>query len=161
MHIVFTTSDSFVSSVIRKVTRSQVSHVALRLQLEGVVVFLHADVGGVKIVPEDVFYTNRTSRYAFAFKEPVSPKLAVEYIGSRYDYIGLVGHLFRALLKWLGYSWKRPLQSPRALVCSEFIARLGIVSFVGLDPENTTPHDLLEVCKGAPELELVMKPLEG
>jgi hypothetical protein len=155
MHLVFTSSDALISRLIRKVTGSEVSHVALRLSLEEVPVFLHADVGGVKIVAQEAFFASRTERYVFAFKERVSPKLAVAYIGARYDYVGLLWNLFRIMTKWLGYAWHRPLQSPQALVCSEFIARLGLASFVGLDPENTTPQDLLEVCKKAPEFELV------
>jgi hypothetical protein len=155
MHLVFTSSDALISRLIRKVTGSEVSHVALRLSLEEVTVFLHADVGGVKIVPQQAFFAARTERYVFAFKDPVSPKLAVAYIGARYDYAGLVWNLFRIMTKWLGYAWKRPLQSPHALVCSEFIARLGLASFVGLDPESTTPQDLLEICKKSPELILV------
>jgi len=156
MFLVFTSSSSLLSRLIRKVTQSEVSHVALELALEGVPVYLHADVGGVQISTAAAFYANRKKVYAFSFKEPVSPKLAVEYIGARYDYLSLAGHLLRSFIRWLGYSYRRPLQSPRALVCSEFIARLGLSSFVGLDPENTTPQDLLEVCKSAPELTIML-----
>jgi hypothetical protein len=160
LQLVFTSSEALISRLIRKITKSEVSHVALRLSLEEVIVFLHADVGGVQVSPEDQFYRGRTLRYAFAFKEPVSPKQAVEYIGDRYDYSGLVWNLFRIAGKWLGYSWKRPLQSPHSVVCSEFIARLALPSFVGLDPESTSPQDLLEICKKAPELIPVPLPIE-
>jgi hypothetical protein len=151
MDLVFTQSPALVSRLIRRATGQEVSHVALRGCFEGLPVYLHADIGGVQIVTEKAFYAQRTLRYAFACQTPISVGLATSCIGERYDYVGLLWGLLRLILLWLGHSWHRPLQSPHVVVCSEFIARLGITSFAALNPEDTTPGDLLRICQASNE----------
>jgi len=63
--------------------------------------------------------------------------------------------LIRTVTRYLGWAIKRPLTSPRAVVCSEFVARLNLASFATLDPEKTTPKDLLAVCLASSELEQI------
>ena len=152
--LVFTTSSSLLARAIRRVTNSPVSHVAISLPLAGVPVMLHADVGGVQIVPASRFFYGRTlvEEYALTPGTHYNIERAIEDIGERYDYFGLLGHLARLTFVRFGIRLRRPLTSSHATVCSEFVARLGLPSFANLDPERTSPGELLLVCRSAPEL---------
>ena len=154
IQIVFTASHSWVSRAIRWLTHSPVSHVAIGgLKLAGVEVLLHASLGGVQITHLSRFYANRTLYLAFRVQDDAPHDLpgAVRSLGEHYDYVGLLGHLLRLMAAYLGWSIKRPLTSPTAMVCSELVARLGLQSFAMLDPEKTEPKDLLAICLASSE----------
>ena len=155
--IVFLTTDMLLSRFIRWLTKSPVSHVALGLTLEGVPVLLQADIGGVQITLRESFLKKHKLVSEYAFTSPgIENALArgVREIGERYDYVGLVGFFVVVVGRLLGRRIKNPLASRKAVVCSEFIVGLDREGFCvpdwrGLDPETTTPGELLAICRGS------------
>lgn len=145
MTIVFTTSNRWLSRLIRWVTRAEVSHVALYAGK----FIVHADVGGVQVESSRAFFAK--NRLVEAYREDRCTKTcvthALDMVGARYDYRGFV----RIGLARLGVAFRRPLASPRALVCSELVART-IPAFLVFDPENVTPQELLDHCRKDPTM---------
>ena len=74
--------------------------------------------------------------------------VAVEYLGSTYDYGGLLGTLVLLLGRWLHRKWRNPWSSARAVFCSEAVTlALQKAGYAGADQlisQDTTPQDLLE-----------------
>lgn len=151
--IVFYTSDALISRVIRWFTRSKCSHAALSYEWEGVPMILHATASGVRGEPRAHY--EKSSRVVEEYLLPECDyrrrKLAIHSIGRRYDYPNL---LFRAAAilawRWLRLQLRTPWVTPRSVVCSEFIQRLGYHQFYHLNPERCTAQDLLEICQEAP-----------
>lgn len=65
-------------------------------------------------------------------------------VGTRYDYKNLIWH---ALKRFLGTWLRRPWRSPARVLCSELLVRImklcQVPSVEKLDPESTTPGDLV------------------
>ena len=154
IRIIFSTSSSWLSKLIRWVTRSKVSHASICVIAQGLpILVLQSTVGGVQAMSRTRWNRGNRVIKEFRSKIPVSLEHACRLLGERYDYVGLIGYIPVLLGRWLGKKVKNPLASPRALVCAEFVLHLSqgqIPEWKGLDPEGTTPEDLLEVCdKGA------------
>jgi hypothetical protein len=156
--LVFTTTGSWVSAIIRWFTGGIASHVAIGTDLHGVPVLLHADVGGVQLSHRGRFFGDFGSNAVVAeyrfVGDVAEARLAraVAHLGDRYDYAGLFGYAPVMVARWLGKKIRNPLASPRAMVCSEFVLLLDVggdlvPAWQGLDPERTTPEDLLAICK--------------
>jgi hypothetical protein len=129
--------------------------VLIGVELFGREVFIHADVGGVQVTPRDRFLRNNriVAEFETRWEMPEDLlKVAVEHIGDKYDYVAFLGFLWPVMLwRWFHVKTQNPLASARGMVCSEFAARIdpdGLVisEFKGIDPENTKPEDLLEIC---------------
>jgi len=144
---------ALLSRLIRRLTRSPVSHAMVGAKVGNVPVVIEATVGGVKITPRRKF--ERTNLVVAEFQTPewVDLTFAVEHVGEHYDYVGLVGHLLCILVwRWFRVYVKNPLASPSAVVCSEFVVRaVNALSFKHLDPERVTPKDLLDACSTSDE----------
>jgi len=78
---------------------------------------------------------------------------AYKYVGSRYDFLAVIGAGFRQLIRKLGMrGWLRDdfyfLDSPSRVNCSEFIERvyqqIGVVLVPTKKAPDVTPHDLLK-----------------
>lgn len=70
-----------------------------------------------------------------------------EWVGSAYDFGGLIGQAVVQLGRWMQRKWRNPFRSSRAMFCSESITRCmqwaehpEAKSFT---PKETTPQDLL------------------
>jgi hypothetical protein len=152
--LVFLTTDKILSRLIRKLTHSAASHVALGLSVQGVPVLLQADVGGVQITPREKFMRHHQIVSEWAFTVDIEPALSrgVREIGERYDYVGLFGYLAVVLGRLFHRRIRNPLASRKAVVCSEFVVGLdpeghAVPEWKGLDPEETLPADLLVICE--------------
>jgi len=151
--IIFSTSTSILSRLIRRFTRSQTSHTAIGTEMHGVPVVIEATVGGVRIFPRARWQRGRPivaeARCLLDLERGLAH--AIEHVGDRYDYKGLVGNLFVLIARWLGKKIKNPLASPKAVICSELVLHLDheghVPEWKGLDPEATTPEDLLRLCR--------------
>lgn len=150
----FTTSNGFLSRIIRRVTRSETSHVAFSTSLHGVPVLVHAALGGVQITPRARWLKQNRLVAEFDVKPDLSMGLAeaVRRVGDRYDYRGLLGHL--AVLfawRWLHRRIQNPFASPVQYVCSELVIRSAvsgkIPEWAHIDPERITPGMLLDLCR--------------
>lgn len=155
--ICFTTSRSWspVSWLIRKFTGSRVSHVALCVDIYGIPVMLHATMGGVQLTLRNRFEADNHIVEEFRFKPDMTIGVyhtIAQHLGDRFDYVGLLGHAYVSVVwKWLKRKRRNPLASPSALVCSEFVLHVDptkqIEEWKWLDPERTTPQDLLDCCQ--------------
>lgn len=160
--VVFLTTDLLLSRVIRRLTNSTVSHVAIGLSLQGIPVLLQADIGGVQITTREKFLEKHTIVSEWEFTSPGIEKViaqGVKNIGERYDYLGLFGYLAVLIAKFFKRKIRNPLASRKAVVCSEFIASLDIngdfvPEWKGLDSEVTMPSDLLTICQISPSFKL-------
>jgi hypothetical protein len=145
---------SWLTWLIRRFTRSRVSHVAIGTHFHGVPVVLHSTQGGVQITLREVFLHDNKIVEEYVVKPDVGEGIAhaVRYIGARYDYVGLVGYAAVILAwRWFRKKIKNPTASPRALVCSEFVVQLNwkaaLPEWNGLDPERTNAEDLRSRCE--------------
>ena len=152
--LMFTKSSSIGSVLIRWISRSPVSHSVIGgLELCGVPVVIHASFGGVQISTMDEFLRHHTLVAEFALMPDVSQELqsAVRKIGQRYNYVGLFGYIPVLLGRWLKKKWSNPFRSAISTVCSEFIDSVlddgKIPEMKDLVPSETTPNDLLDVCR--------------
>jgi hypothetical protein len=70
-----------------------------------------------------------------------------EWVGSAYDFGGLIGQAFVQFGRWCKRKVRNPLSSPRSMFCSESIARCmqwaGHPDGKNFSPKETTPQDLL------------------
>jgi hypothetical protein len=70
-----------------------------------------------------------------------------EWVGSAYDFGGLIGQAFVQLGRWMQRKVRNPFRSSRSMFCSESIARCmqwaGHPDAKTFSPKETTPQDLL------------------
>lgn len=163
--VIFTASDSLVGRLISFFSGSKASHVLVRHQYLGVDVCLHADVGGVQLDTRPRALMGRRVLAEFKIRQGVHLKRAVQELGSGYDYAGVLGFLVVWVARWFKRKIKNPFAGARSMFCSEFVLMLNhldcIPEWSGLDPELTTPGDLLRLCKQGESFELVEQPDQG
>ena len=155
MQLLFTTTGSWISRLIRKLTSSSVSHSALGLEWGGVPVILEADWNGVVLKVRSVWETQVKVIAEYEVLPRLELNRALSHIGARYDYRGLLGFLWVLVAKRLGKRLNNKLASSKAMICSEFIVRLGqgvIEGWGQFDPETTSPADLHSWCETASSL---------
>lgn len=159
MTLLFLTSRSWVSAVIRWVTGSEASHVAIGMDLHGVPILMHADVGGAQVsLRSKVLQGHSVVAEYDCLTIPATHIVgSVACLGERYDYVGFFGYAVVIAARHLGRRVKNPLASPRAMVCSEFVLSLDtrgeyVPPWSVLDPERTTPEDLLAICRARIDL---------
>ena len=158
--LVFTTSSHWLSRVIRAATGSEVSHVAIGTELFGEPVLIHSaldgDTGrsGVQITPRNKWLEKNYIVAEYGIVPDVTGNMGplIRLLCERYDKMGLLGYLIVIVAKYLGKKIMNPLSSPTKYVCSRYVLRLdqtgeSIPEWSGLDPEKTTPHDLLVLCR--------------
>jgi hypothetical protein len=150
--IVFSTTQMFLSRIIRWATRSRASHVLIGSELHGIPIVIEASVGGVRILHRDhaVGPSTLVSEYVIVSDRSSDIARAVERLGDKYNYAGLIlGFPIVLLARWLGKKIKNPLRSPHEEVCAEFVTEVfsDIPAFAKLDPSVTTPEDLIEACE--------------
>lgn len=152
----FSTTDEYLQRLIRWFTRSKTSHCWFSTELEGVPVIVHATIGGIKIEPRVTWEKHNKIVSEFAYSSDISEgvKHAFTLLGTKYDYVALLGYIFVIFWKrWFGKKIKNFLASPNAMVCSELLVNLAkhgsISEWENLDPERTTPQDLLSICESS------------
>jgi hypothetical protein len=74
-------------------------------------------------------------------------EVALTYLGTHYDFGGLIGSAFLLLGRWLKRKWHNPLQDARSVFCSEAVViamqKSKYPGADGLEARDTTPQDLL------------------
>ena len=164
MTLVFMAGSNPVSWLIRTITRSRTSHVAIGTMLHGVPVLIQADFGGVQVSPRAQYL--KRARVVAEFRWPGDPTVELERacrrLGEKYDYVGLLGFGFVVLARWFKRKARNPLSSPSATVCSELVRGIDpggdvVPEWKALDPEQTTPEDLLDVCMASSVFEKVQQ----
>lgn len=134
------------------------------MEMEGVPVIVHATVGGVQVDFRRKWAKGNTIVGEFRPKVEVSQGVqhTLSLLGSKYDYVGLLGYLLVVFWwRWFGRKIKNPIVSPTGLVCSELLVHLShdgsiIPEWAEMDPERTTPQDLLAACEAGSSFERII-----
>ncbi len=148
----FSTTDALLSRLIRRFTRSKVSHAFLvyfDVDFDREMV-MEAVGAGFRIVPLDKFAKHNRVVEIVTPRHSIDEglKTAVDWLGQGYDTKGLVGMAFLLAMRALRRRTRRVrnlFASRASLFCSEAVARACLASrYPGFtqDPETTSPQDL-------------------
>jgi hypothetical protein len=158
---------SLVSAVIKWISDSPVSHVAIGTDLHGVPIVLGADAQGIHPVTRTRFLAESevVEEYATT-KVDLEPgfKRAIEHMGEKYDFAGLLGFgLVKLAWRWLRVKVRNPWTSPRAMWCSEFVLHLDeqhlIAAWSKFQPEATDVEFLRRACEGSDDFRKLVPPV--
>lgn len=148
----FSTTNKFISKAIRWLTKSRVSHCFIMFDWLGKKWVLEAGFFGVGILPLERFLADgnvivEVVDLPAVELEDLVP--AMEDMGERYDFGGLLGGIFPLIGKWFRQKWHNPLNNTKALFCSEFIVYwlkdLAFEPAYNLVPEDVSPEELLKL----------------
>jgi hypothetical protein len=158
----FSTSNSWVSRIVRWFTKSIASHSFIMFDWLGQQWVLASEWDGVKIVPLPTFLAQKNIIVkVFDMPEITMDelKLALDDTGVNYDYSGLFGAMFPIFGTWLRMKWHNPWNDPKAMFCSEFITiwlkQLGYPATSNVDPADVTPERLIAILSA--QLRLVVQ----
>jgi hypothetical protein len=154
---------NFLSWAIRRITGSKASHAWLlvddpvfRLRM-----VMESHTTGFRLVPLTEFAkTNEVVALAVP-QVDLSDGVAEAgaWLGSRYDFTGLLGMCVVLAGRWLHQKWKNPVQSARSMFCSEAVVRVLQAARYphadAIDPDDTSPQDLLALLQGDGSCEVV------
>lgn len=144
-----------LSRLIRHMTGSPVSHCWFLIDepFFGVEMVIEASEFGYRIIPYAGYEKANTIVTLVEPRWPIEDavRASAAWLGSRYDFAGLFGMGAVLVGRWLRRKLKNPFTSAHALFCSEAVVRtLQLAQYPGagaLDPENTSPADLLAFLK--------------
>lgn len=148
-----TRKNNWVSTIIRKITGSPVSHVWLRFRhpIFDTDMVLEADVSGFLERPYAKFCEKNQIVRVFRPKDQEALarglRASIDMIGDSYDFWGLLGMLPVIVANWFGKKIMNPLDSPHALFCSEAICRIlenGAYEGISEIPSRAKPSMLYE-----------------
>ena len=152
MYVGFSTTGGVLSSLIRWITRSKVSHTFIRFNVYGEDMLLHSTQHGVNLDYYSKFKKKKkiVAEYKLTLTAP-NEKSAISYalkkVDSPYDYLAILGFLWVLTAKSFGKKVKNPFPNRSAYFCSELVVRaLMAANFKGADqlyPEKTSPEDLV------------------
>jgi hypothetical protein len=148
----FSTTNKFLSRVIRWVTRSPCSHawIAFNAPVLGMRLVMQAESWGYELRPwarwkhENILVAEFIPR-----RKPLdnSLKWIATFLGTRYDYRAA---LLAGLWHWLGRAMRGKFNDPDKLMCSEgvirFLQKAEYEAVADMDPEITSPKRLLVRC---------------
>jgi hypothetical protein len=151
----FSTPKKFnsVSWLVRKLTKSRASHaffIYRDLDWDADMV-MEAHEVGFRLVPLDKFEKKNTIVKVVTPKYSIevgTKEVALRYVGSRYDFEGLVGMMVVVVGGWFKRRWQNPFRSSKNVFCSEAVVRAmqgspGYAAGLPLSPESS-PETLLE-----------------
>lgn len=151
-----TVTNSIVSRFVRWLTKSKCSHaffVYYDEDFEADIVMEASDVG-FRDIPLAVFAKQNTIVALITPKVNIDAGfkwVALNYLGTGFNYSGLLGNIFVLMGRWLKRKWNNPWDKPGSVFCSEVVVvamqykdNPTIYPGVGLlTPKNTNPADLL------------------
>ena len=153
--VCLSTSDWWVSRVIRQFTRAKVSHAFLLLDgdhahpLLGPMV-LEAEWCGFKLSTLGILTRGSTR---VVQKIPIlgldaAVATAAKWLDERYNYAGLFGMAWVSVGRWLGKKWHNPIRNSHSMFCSEaivFVLQAAKYPHAEtLDPQSVSPQDLAD-----------------
>jgi hypothetical protein len=146
-----------VSWLVRKFTGSRASHtffvyLDVDFDLEFV---MEAHELGFRLVPFERFKEANTLVGLFEPVKPVDEGLkfvAGRYLGTGYDYGGLLGELVVIAGRWFKRKWRNPIRSSSHVFCSEAVC-MAMLQSPGYedfkeDPDSVDPQTLLQYFEG-------------
>lgn len=127
IHLGFSTTNSIFSKLIRVFTRSDASHVYIRVYdefLKTPLIF-HADWSGVEIEHAEKFDIENKVIEEFVIDDDRldrAIKNCLWHLGKRYNYFRLINlGLFVYFKRWFVRKIKNPTINPRSLICVDFV----------------------------------------
>lgn len=145
----FSASTGIVGKTIMWFTRGRVSHAYATYYsktLQNVFV-IEATFWGYKLTPHSKWLKHNQPVAEFKCSYDLSPGLrhVAKWLGGTYDFWSAFG---LAAKRWFGKWYRNPFRDPKKLHCSEAVTmmlrKIGLAE--NLDPESTTPEDLLQYC---------------
>lgn len=122
----FSTSKSWVSSVIRFMTGSKASHVWFLYYDQDFRDYyvLDANILGFNITPLSIFDARNKIVKVFIPKHSIEPGFNEigRWVSSKYDIKGLLGMFFVSLAQWFRVKIKNPAGDSKSLFCTEAVA---------------------------------------
>jgi hypothetical protein len=143
---------NLVSWLIRKITRSRVSHVWLAIMdphFGSTILVMEAEFTGWQMVDLTQFLKKNTIVSLIQPKVSLATglQLSAKWLGEPYNFEGLLGAFIVVVGQWLKRKWKNPWESPKSVFCSEAIVRiLQASNYPGaqnLDPGSASPGQIL------------------
>lgn len=141
------------SQLVMKLTKSTASHAFFVYFDEdwGCDMVMDAHEEGFRLLPLTRFEQKNIIVATFhpAVSIEVGVKfVALEYLGTVFDFSGLLGTAFVLVGRWLKRKWNNPLQAAASVFCSEAaviaLQKSGYPGAEKLVPQDTTPQDLLQ-----------------
>jgi len=141
-----------VSWLVRKFTGSTASHAFFIYHDKDwdADMVLEAHELGFRLIPFEHFEKKNEMVASFLPKVSIEEGLkfvALEYLGTAYDYGGLFGGVILMFGRWLKRKWHNPLENARHVFCSEAVViAMKLSKYPGaevLEARDTTPQDLL------------------
>lgn len=157
----FSTTNKFMSRLIRWVTKGKCSHAWVRYwdaTLERYMV-MQAEITGYETIPWERW---KKKNILVAAYEPTGKNLLngvrfmSQYLGEAYD---LKAAIWVGLKRWISRKFRRPFNSPKKLMCSEAVTRAlqhdDFKCVEGVDPEVISPTQLRHRVEQSTELKQV------
>lgn len=153
--IAFSTPKHFnpVSWLVRKFSGSSASHAFIIYHDKDwdADIVLEAHELGFRLIPLSHFEKSNELVASFVPKVSIEAGIcwvALEYLGSSYDYGGLFGGVFLMIGRWLKKKWHNPFDEAHHVFCSEAcVLAMQKSNYPGAETlvaHDTTPQDLLE-----------------
>jgi hypothetical protein len=146
-----------VSWVVRKITGSKASHAWFLYYDEDweLSIVMEAHEFGFRLIPYSRFRNDNHVVGLFLPKVPIDVGLkyvAHRYLGSTYDYLGLMGQIVVQLGRRLKRRWKNPFRGSKNVFCSEAVC-IAMQKSPGYekfeeDPDSVDPQKLLQYYLG-------------
>lgn len=148
-----------LSALIRAMTRSRTSHAWLLVEdpTFDLRLVLEAHSSGFRLVSFARFVKENKVVALVEPSHPLDPGLpaAGAWLGEAFDVLGLFGIFLALLRRYVRQGpLRNPFPTPSALFCSESVVRTmreaGYPGAAALDPEGTTPAELLDFLRADP-----------
>jgi len=162
----FSTKNKLPSKIIRWITRGRASHVWIAFydKTLGRRIVLQAEIWGYEVRPWKRWL--RENIWVQEFELPASShtvdavQAIANYLGTEYDFESAV---LSAIWKWIKKWWEKPTNNPSKLMCAEavlvFLTLLQINEYDDLNPQTTTPEELLKRMEKDSQLKALSAPL--
>lgn len=114
-------------------------------------VVLEAHATGFRAVPYEVFRRQNNVVKVMQPAHPISSGLpaAAQWLGSHYDFAGLLGMAWVVLGRIFKQRWRNPLRSTKSQFCSEAVARVLFAAKYPhadtIQPDDCGPKDLIDL----------------
>ena len=152
VRIVFTASNKPLGKIIRKITKSPVSHVMIEITVWGRRMIAEATLGGTRLVPSHKSRHHVVKEYMCKFDVREGLFEISNKLGTNYDYVGLF------VIAWVKLSWswfkdkyKKFKWKNKSIKCSELVAMFlkanNVAGAENFNFELTTPDDILDFCE--------------
>lgn len=152
VRIIFTASKTLFGALIRKITKSNVSHAMIEVPVWGKRMIMEATIGGVRLVPSQKSRHRVVKEYQCQFEAKPGLVGISQKLGEHYDYAGLFVIVWAKIFwDWVKLRMKILKWKNKSIKCSELVAMF--LKFCEakdsdkLITELTTPEDIKDFCE--------------